>query len=169
MPSRELEALQSLVGTSVVTTEGLAVEAGKVEEFARSIKDDDLAYRDDEVAAERGYEAVPAPLTFTRTKLFPRYRPEGADDYHGFDLGFDPRHTVHGEQRYEFERPLYVGDVLTGTTTLADVFQQEGSRGGTMTFAVLETEYADDDGSPVLYEETTIIETDGAIAEDDDA
>lgn len=169
MPSQPLEKLQSLVGTSVVTTEGLTVEAGKVEEFARSIKDDNPVYCAGSTAEQRGYEAVPAPLTFTRTKLFPRYRPKGIDDYHGFDLGFDRRRTVHGEQRYEFERPLYVGDVLTGTTTLVDVFQREGSRGGTMTLAVFETEYTGESGELVLSEESTVIETEGAIAEGNDA
>ncbi|MFC7318664.1 FAS1-like dehydratase domain-containing protein [Halomarina halobia] len=168
MPSRSLAELEALVGTSVVTAEDLTVEAGKVEEFARAIGDDNPVYREEAVAADRGYDAVPAPLTFTRTTLFPRYRPAGVDSYRGFDLGFDPEYSVHGEQAYEFERPLLVGDVLTGTTTLTDVFRRDGSRGGTMTFAVLETEYRDADGELVVTEEATIIETGGAIAEEVD-
>lgn len=163
MPSRSLETLQDMVGTSVVTTEDLVVEAGKVEEFARSIKDENPVYREKSVARDNGYETVPAPVTFTRTVLFPWYRPEGVETYRGFDLGFDEEYSVHGEQHYRFERPLLVGDVLTGTTTLTDVFQRDGSRGGTMTFAVLETEYTDEDGKLVLVDESTIIETGGAI------
>ena len=168
MPSKSLAELKSLVGTSKVTIEDLTVEAGKVAEFARSIGDSNPVYRDAELAKERGYEAVPAPLIFTRTKLFPRYRPESVDDYVGIDLGFDGQRTVHGEQHYAFERPLYVGDVLTGTTTLTDVFERDGARGGTMTFAIIETEYTDESGDTVLYEESTIIETGGAIEEDSD-
>lgn len=167
MPSRSLAELRGLVGTTIVTTENLTVEAGKVTEFARAITEDNPVYRDESVATERGYDTIPAPLTFTRTVLFPRYRPEGVDSYRGFDLGFENEHSVHGEQHYEFERPLLVGDVLTGKTTLTDVFQREGSRGGTMTFAVLETEYTDGDDDLVLIEESTIIETDGAILDAD--
>lgn len=166
MPSRPLEELQELVGTSIVTTENLVVEAGKVKEFAHAITDDDPVYRDESVASERGYDAVPAPLTFTRTVLFPRYRPDGVESYRGFDLGFEKEYSVHGEQHYEFERPVQVGDVLTGTTTLTDVFQREGSRGGAMTFAVLETEYTDTDGDLVLVDRSTIIETDGSIEDE---
>lgn len=37
------------------------------------------------------------------------------------------------------DQPLYVGDVLSGETTLLDVYQKEGRHGGTITFADLET------------------------------
>jgi peroxisomal enoyl-CoA hydratase 2 len=168
MPSQSLAELRELVGTTRITTVDLTVEAGKVAEFASAIKDDNPVYRDESVATERGYDAIPAPLTFARTVLFPRYRPAGVDSYRGFDLGFESEYSVHGEQRYAFERPLVVGDVLTGRTTLTDVFQREGSRGGTMTFAVLETEYTDADGDLVLSEESTIIETGGAIRDADE-
>lgn len=168
MPSRSLTELQELVGTTHVTTEDLTVEAGKVAEFARAINDHNPVYQDKSVAIERGYDGVLAPLTFTRTVLFPRYRPAGVDSYRGFDLGFENEYSVHGEQHYDFERPLLVGDVLTGRTTLTDVFQREGSRGGTMTFAVLETKYTDADGDLVLIEESTIIETSGAILDADE-
>ena len=101
-------------------------------------------------------------------EAFPRNREaEGR----GFDLGFRQEYLIHGEQAYEVERPLQVGDVLTGTTTLTDVYQREGSRGGTMTFAVLETEYATRDGEVVMTASSTVIETGGAIdpdGEDDD-
>lgn len=165
MPDRLLEVLEEKVGESYVTIEGFEVEAGKVEEFARAVGDDDPAYRDEDVATERGFDGVPAPLTFTRVAFFPRYRPERIDEIRPFDLGFDPQHTVHGEQEYEFERVVQVGDVLTGTITLTDVYQREGSRGGSMIFAEFEIEYHDGDGELVITERTTIIET-GAEEED---
>ncbi len=169
MPARSLAELESMVGESVRTTEGFLVEAGKVEEFARSVAEEDPLFREESVAEARGYDAVPAPLTFVRTVLFPRYRPEGVDDYRGFDLGFDPEYTLHGEHGFEFDRPLLVGDELSGLTTLIDVYEREGRRGGTMTFAEWETEYTDADGERVLVEHGTMIETAGAVAEGDDA
>ncbi|WP_201289267.1 FAS1-like dehydratase domain-containing protein [Halovenus carboxidivorans] len=160
MAEKSMEELESLVGTSVVTVEDFEIEAGKVEEFARAVKDDDPVYRDEEVAEERGFDGIPAPLTFERVSMFPRYR---TVERYGIDLGFQEEYTIHGEQEYEYERPLVVGDVLTGTTTLVDVYERNGNRGGTMTFAVLETEYTDQDGDLVLTARSTAIETGGAI------
>lgn len=160
MPEKSIEELESLVGTSVVTVENFEIEAGKVEEFARAVHDDDQVHRDEDVATERGFDGIPAPLIFERVSAFPRYR---TVERYGIELGFREEYTIHGEQAYEYERPLVVGDVLTGTTTLTEVYEREGSRGGTMTFAVLETEYTDEDGELVLTARSTAIETAGAI------
>lgn len=164
MPEKPIEELEALVGTSVVTVEDFTVESGKVEEFARAVHDDDPAYRDAEAARAQGFERIPAPLTFERVSRFPRYR---AVDGRGIDLGFQQEYVVHGEHEYEVERPMYVGDVLTGTTTLVDVYQRNGGRGGTMTFAVLETEYTDQDDEPVVTARATVIETGGTISDDE--
>lgn len=163
MPEKSVAELKALIGTTRLTVEGFRIEAGKVAEFARAIKDENPAYRDRDAAVEQGHDAVPAPLTFTRTVLFPRYRPEGRETRFGFDLGFERQYSIHGEQGFEFERPLYVGDVLTGTTTLEDVYQRTGSRGGTMTFAVFATDFVDENDEQVLTDRSTIIETDGSI------
>lgn len=163
MPTIPIEALEEKVGTSVVTVEDFRIEAGKVEEFARAIGEDNPAFRDPAAAREQGFESIPAPLTFTRVSTFPRYR---AVDGRGIDIGFREEYAIHGEQEYEYERPLQVGDVLTGETTLVDVYQREGGRGGTMTFAVLETEYRNEDDDLVVTERATAIETGGAIDPD---
>lgn len=163
MGERTVDELEALVGTTRQTVSGLRVEPGKVAEFARAVGDDNPAFRDDTAAREQGFERRPAPLTFTRTSVFPRYRPDGADDVGdiamGFDLGFDERHRVHGEQEYEFERPVYVGDVLDGTTELVDVDRRESGDGGWLTFATLETVYRDRDGGRVLTERVTLVDT----------
>lgn len=169
MPTKPLEELEAQVGESVQTVTDLAIEEGKVTEFARAITDENPVFQDEEIARERGYDSIPAPLIFTRVAYFPRYRPEGIDENLGFDLGFQREYVLHGEQEYEFERPVVVGDVLTGETTLVDVFQKEGSRGGTMTFAVFETEYTDQDGETVLLERFTRIETGADADEEGDA
>jgi acyl dehydratase len=157
-----------MVGESRRTVVDLEVEAGKVEEFARAIGSDDPIHRDEVVARERGYNGIPAPLTFLRTADFARYRPAGFEPPCGFDVGFPERHTIHGQQGYEYRRPVIVGDVLQGTTTLVDIYQREGSRGGTMTFAEYETAFRDDDCETVALAYHTSIETDGAIEEDSD-
>jgi acyl dehydratase len=168
MPTKSIEELEEMVGETHKTVEDFAIEAGKVEEFARAIKDDNPAHRDETAAADQGFDAVPAPLTFVRTAYFPRYRPEEFDEIRPFDLGWRREYSVHGEQEYEFERPLCVGDVLTGEVELADIYQREGSRGGEMTFAEYELRYWDQDDELVLTERQTVIETGGAIDEDEE-
>lgn len=160
MPEKSIAELEAMVGESAVTIEDFHIEAGKVEEFARAIFEDNPAFGDQAAAAEQGFDRIPAPLTYTRVSTFPRYR---AVEGRGIDIGFQQEYAIHGEHEYEYERPVQVGDVLTGTTTLTDVYEREGSRGGTMTFAVLETEYHDQDDELVLTERATVIETGGAI------
>jgi acyl dehydratase len=162
MPNKSLTELEAMVGDARVTAEAFRIEPGKVEEFARAITSDDPVFRDETAAAERGHDRVPAPLTYTQVARFPRYTPADVEGK-GFDLGFQPEYVLHGEQAHEYERPIYVGDVLEGTTTLADVFQREGGRAGTMTFAVFETEYRTRDGDLVLTDRSTAIETEGAV------
>jgi peroxisomal enoyl-CoA hydratase 2 len=165
MPTKPLSELEAMVGDSKQTVEGLRVAPGKVAEFARAVRDDNPAHYDPDAARERGFEAVPAPLTFTRVSAFPHNRPEGVEGT-GFDLGLEPV-IIHGEQAYEFERPLVAGDVLDGETTLAEVYQREGRRGGTMTFVEYETAYYDQDGDLVVTDRSTAIETEESVGSDD--
>ena len=168
MPTKSIAELREMVGETRRTVEGFTVEAGKVEEFARAVKDDNPAHRDDAAAEAQGFERRPAPLTFSRTAYFPRYRPDGVDEIRPFDLGFRSAYSVHGEQSYEFERPVHVGDTLHADVTLADVYRREGSAGGEMTFAEFEFEYLDADGDLVFTERQTVIETGGPIDDSSD-
>lgn len=157
MPERDVETLTERVGESRVVVEEFVVEAGKVAEFATALGDESAVHRDEQAAEARGHRAVPAPLTFVRTSAFPRYRVDGAGADPVFDLGFDERYELHAEQAYEVERPVYVGDVLTGEATLADVYQRTGSD-GSLTFAVEELTYRDQSGERVIEERMTFVE-----------
>jgi len=55
-------------------------------------------------------------------------------------LDMDLRRVLHGEQEFEYLKPIYVGDVLTAVSTVENVFEKAGARGGTMTFGVTATE-----------------------------
>lgn len=115
VPRKSLDRMKTLVGETVPTVTDLMVEAGKVAEFAASLRDESQLYRDEEVARAAGYERIPAPLTFTRVGYFPRYRPKGVGRDLGFDLGFVPERVVHGSQSYQFERQFFVGDTVRTT------------------------------------------------------
>jgi acyl dehydratase len=128
------------------------VELGKIREFARAVKDDNPLYFDSERAGRELGGVVPPP-TFTMTLAL-------WDDGGGRPaLNLDLRRLLHGEQEFEYLRPIHPGDVLTSTTRVADVFEKGGSRGGTMKFVVLESEFVNQKGETVLRSRSTLIET----------
>jgi peroxisomal enoyl-CoA hydratase 2 len=118
----------------------VTVDAGKLREFAEAVRDDQS-------------DPAVAPLTFARNFWWEGFRVHQ-------DLGFDWARVLHGEQEFEYTRPLRAGERLTGTMVVKDVFTKEGRRGGSMTFAVIETTYRDESGEPVVIARRTLIETD---------
>lgn len=131
------------------------VERGKIREFATSLLDDDPVFSDPEAARAVGFDAIPAPLTFSVASAHWR-EAENVET-----LGLDLRRVLHGEVEWEYLRPLVAGDELTAVRRVADVTKREGKRGGVMTFVVVETEYRDAAGEPVVRQRDTIIETGG--------
>jgi acyl dehydratase len=132
----------------------MRVEFGKVREFARAIKDDNPIYFDEGIARREAGGVMPPP-TFSMTQAFW----DSSDGSLMRALNFDLRRVLHGGQEFEYVKPIYAGDVLTGTGRISNVFKKPGKRGGEMTFAVLETEYKNQKGEIVLYARSTIIET----------
>ena len=125
------------------------VELGKIREFARAVKDDKREYRDGTLA----------PPTFLMTLAH----------WIG-DMGqtrtavkLDYRRLLHGEQDFEYVRPIRAGDVLTFRSRTKDVFEKAGKRGGKMLFIIGETEYKNQRGEVVAYSRNTLIETEGAV------
>ncbi|KAB1190425.1 hypothetical protein GJR96_15715 [Haloferax sp. MBLA0076] len=156
MPSyRSLESLRDAIGTTVRTVEGLSIDAGKVAEYAAATRDETPLFVDEDAATTMGFDGIPASLIHTMTALYDHYHVNGGP-LHAIDLGMDRRYWVLGEQEYEYHRHPIVGDVLTGETTLADVYSK---RDGEMTFAVLETNYVDETGALLVTERRTMIET----------
>jgi peroxisomal enoyl-CoA hydratase 2 len=152
------ELKDEFVGQTFTAVNRFPIEAGKIAEFAEAIKEDNPVYFDTtgETAREHGYEDVPAPPTYTMvSSFFQRRQDVGGRP----DFGFDLERVLHGEQSFEYERVPVAGDVLSAEGEVVDIYQREGSRGGTMTFAEIETTYYDQDGDPVVRESSTIIET----------
>jgi acyl dehydratase len=158
MTERSISELRSMIGTSARIAAELRIEAGKVAEFANAIGDPSPIYRDRERARTAGFDEIPAPLTFTRTVDFPRYRTDAFSGLYGLDLGLDPTTTLHGEQRYEYHRPAVVGDVLSVTSTLRDVRHRTGGRGGEMTLVDVERVFEDEADRPVVTATSTYVE-----------
>ena len=134
------------------------VERGKIREFAKAIKDDDPLYFDEAYATEEAGGIVP-PITFLQTV---GHWGEGGGRLR---VPFDLKRVLHGEQEYEFLAPIHAGDVLTAVSKIVDVYEKPGKRGGTMTFAVTETEYRNAKGALVARARAVGIET-GQVVKD---
>jgi N-terminal half of MaoC dehydratase len=127
----------------------VVIERGKIREFARATGSE-----------SPGYLADPEPVippTFLTVSSFWQ-PPEQAEVYE--DLDIDPRRLLHGEQEFVFTRePPRAGTVLHAQTTVEEIYDKEGRRGGVMTFAVLRSDFTDDDDVIVAQARTTLIET----------
>jgi len=132
------------------------IEYGKIREFAKSIKDPNPIYHDPEYA-KKEVGGVMAPPTFLMTLA---HWDDGEGRPH---VKMDLRRVLHGEQEFEYLKPIYAGDVLTAVTRVTDVYEKSGSRGGIMTFAIMETEYKNQRGDLVARTRSTTIETGQAV------
>jgi acyl dehydratase len=134
----------------------MRVEFGKVREFARAIKDENPLYFDEEYAKREAGGVMPPP-TFTMTQSF------WDEPANRIDLGLDMRRVLHGEQEFEYVKPIRAGDVLRFRSRTKEVFEKQGKRGGKMLFIVGETEFKNQRDEVVAYSRNTVIETEGAV------
>jgi acyl dehydratase len=103
--------------------DGWVVGREKVREFARSVKADDPASLDEKAAAELGYDALVAPLTFVTilAKLVQ------ADFMRKVDTGYDTMQIVQVDQRFVYRKPILVGDVLHARMEIESVVERFGA------------------------------------------
>lgn len=120
------------------------IERGKIREFAAAMQSDNPAYQ--------GASAV-IPPTFLTTAA--QWAPSEARVAHGFERA----RLLHGEQEFVFHGPLpHAGQVLHASEHVADRYEKQGKRGGTMRFAVIVTEFRTSDGTLVAEARSTLIE-----------
>lgn len=68
------------------------------------------------------------------------------------ELGLDFRRVVHGQQEYEWHRPMRVGETLRVATTLESI----RSKGG-MGFVTVRSDLRDEEGALVVVARSTLI------------
>ncbi len=95
----------------------------KVREFASGIGDLNPVFHDVEAARALGYLDVVAPPTFA---VIISMRASGAV-VRDPELGLDYSRVVHGEQRFEYARPIVAGDELVVTTTIESIRTAAGN------------------------------------------
>jgi acyl dehydratase len=89
----------------------------KIAEFAAAIGDANPVYLDPAAARAAGHADVIAPPTFAIVISMAGSGAALADP----GLGLNYAMVVHGEQRFEYTRPIMAGDVVTAQVTLTDI------------------------------------------------
>ncbi|MFG2087801.1 MULTISPECIES: MaoC family dehydratase N-terminal domain-containing protein [unclassified Spirillospora] len=106
---------RDFIGRSFPPTEPYEVSRVKIREFADAIGDRNPVYRDQEAAKAAGHPDIIAPPTFPIVVSLGN--PALADP----DLGLNYAMVVHGEQRFEYTRPIRAGDVVACTSTVTEI------------------------------------------------
>ena len=116
--------------------------------FAASVKDDPASYAG---------RAATAPVTWPFVMTFWGSDGQGGAGNLPLDRLRGPgRMILHGEQEFEYHRPVEVGETLTGASRISDVYEKDTSS-ATMEFYVRETSWTDALGAPVVDERFTLI------------
>ncbi|MCF8565303.1 MaoC family dehydratase N-terminal domain-containing protein [Alicyclobacillus tolerans] len=141
----DLAGFQAFVGKASQPVKN-EVEKGAIRKFADAIGDDNPLYRDEEFAKSSRYGRIAAPPTFSRT----------------FDYGeipglhFKREGLIHGEQSFEYYKPILAGDVVYCSTQLAQVYEKSGKL-GKMIFLIYEQTVSDESGALMEKSQSTVI------------
>src|SRR2546423_13996129 len=113
------------------------VERDRVVAFADAIGEDAPVFRDPEAAKAAGFGEQVAPPTFVTAMQIMTSGQVVLDQ----ELGLDYSRVVHGEQSYEWRRPIVVGDTPSAVPRISDLYAK-----GPNEFLVIEAEIRDAGG-----------------------
>jgi acyl dehydratase len=161
---------KSLIGTATGKSK-IRIERGPVSNFAKAVKDESAIYQDPGAAKAAGFADIPAPPTYGFAMAhWGTFAEEQPDDP---TKGRNPIMEIigglmqkgglilHGEEEFEYHRPLVVGDVLDGEGKVTDIYEKD-SKGKTMTFVVTENVFTDaNNGEKVLTTRMNLIHRSG--------
>jgi acyl dehydratase len=116
--------------------------------FADAIGEDDPTFREAEAARNHGHPGQLAPPTFVTTMQIMASAQVVLDS----DLDLDYSRVVHGEQEYEWARPIRAGEALRATPRIADIYSK-----GPNEYLVIESEIRDESGETVVLARSTLL------------
>ena len=137
------------VGRTFPATAPYEVSRVKVAEFADAIGDANPVFHDLAAAQAAGYPDVIAPPTFAVVVAMASSRTAVGDP----GLGLNYAMVVHGEQRFDYSRPLHAGDVVTAQSTISAIREV-----GSITMLTTETQIRTVDGEHVCTGFSTLVE-----------
>ncbi len=122
-----VDRLRALIGTTAPPITA-TVEAGHLKRFAEAIGDPNPRWLDE------------APPTYLVALVPASMHLAEAEEY--------GRGWLNGGNRFEYLEPVRVGDRITATGHVADVYEKSGSS-GSLLFIIFETEYVNQHGRAV--------------------
>jgi hypothetical protein len=122
-----IDRLRARIGQAGPSTEAM-VEAGHLKRFVEAIGDPNPRWTKE------------APPTFLVALSPAAYHLEEAEEY--------GKGWLNGGNRFEYFEPVKVGDRITATSRVADVYEKSGSS-GSLLFIIFETDYVNQDGRTV--------------------
>jgi acyl dehydratase len=143
---------RSMVGTECPSTTA-TIDADSVKQFAYALGDADPLYVDEKAAQAGPFGALVAPPTYP-IAFMAQSMAGAAGSFEKLGLNFMT--LVHGEQEFEYDRPVKVGETLTLTARIADVSEKQG-KSGILDILVLETEATDSAGKRVFASRQTLV------------
>jgi acyl dehydratase len=124
------------------------VERDRVTQFSLAVGEDDPRFLESGAAQAEGFPEQLAFPTFPTVVGMLASAQVVMDE----ELGIDYSRVVHGEQDYEWRRPIAVGDALKATPRISDVYAK-----GPNEFLVIEAEITDTDGEVVCVARSTLL------------
>jgi acyl dehydratase len=137
------------IGKTFPATEPYQVSREKLREFADAIGDTNPVYRSRAAAQEAGFPDVVAPPTFAIVISVASSSKALVDP--GLNLNYAM--VVHGEQRFEYARPLVAGDVVTAQSTITSIRAV-----GSLSMMTTTTQIRTLDGEQVCTAHSTLVE-----------
>jgi acyl dehydratase len=154
-----------MVDKSVIGKESppgrITLRADSMREFAKAIGETNPVYFDSQAARAAGYADIVATPTYPIA-----FMAESMDPDLFFDLGLNIPSIVHGEQEFEYHRPIVAGEELTVRGRIHDVWEKQG-QSGMLDFVVLEAAASDASGKPVYASRITLISKRATNEEDE--
>ena len=114
---------ENIVGMHYRYPDHYVVEREKVREYAVAVKNDYAPFFEEEAAAELGYDALPAPLTFI--SVF-GYKAVSAFFEHA-NIATEDAQIVQVDQTLKFLAPIMVGDRLYCEVSIESVRRAHGT------------------------------------------
>jgi acyl dehydratase len=132
----------AIIGKVFDVTEPIAVTAEEVKRYCAALGETNPLFTNEEAARKGPYGRLAAPPSFAVTfrtgrhfwEHVPRFGPRG------FDAGKD----------VEFLRPILVGDKITLSSAVKEIYEKTG-RSGTMVFVVIRSTLKNQKGEDVAH------------------
>jgi acyl dehydratase len=142
------EGAQELIGKHYRQLDHFQVGREKIREFAIAVKDDHPTHFNETDAADAGYSALLAPLTFVAIAG----RRVQLEIFTKFNIPINIARVFHRDQKFRFHRPILAGDKLHFDTYLDSVIESHGT-----VITEIRSEVTDAEGKPVITSVVTML------------